>query len=175
MSFLAGAASGCGLGAIGSGSTLGVDWPDTAPYDSGRARSSAMRGIGLGLVASSGDSSHVDEGQEGESSRCAGAELKEGDQAMADSNVKDTVAYQLGQLNSRTESLQEGLRDLAMRVSEGFERQRQESERQRQESNDRLEKLSDRFDSRFLWMLGVVAIPLNLALLGFVAHLLGWV
>ena len=94
---------------------------------------------------------------------------------MADSNVKDTVAYQLGQLNSRTESLQEGLRDLAMRVSEGFERQRQESERQRQESNDRLEKLSDRFDSRFLWMLGVVAIPLNLALLGFVAHLLGWV
>ena len=98
---------------------------------------------------------------------------------MADSNIKDTVVYQLGELSGKVKSLQKGLKGLFKRVDDGFARQRQESEeavqRIDQKIDDRFEKLDDKIDSRFLWMFGVVAIPLNLALLGFLAHLLGWV
>lgn len=76
---------------------------------------------------------------------------------MADSKVKDTVAYQLGELRARTESLQEGVNDLSKRVDAGFERQRQETkdglEKQsqetgslRQETKEALQRIDDRFD-----------------------------
>ena len=76
---------------------------------------------------------------------------------MADSKVKDTVAYQLGELSSRTESLQEGVNDLSKRVDAGFERQRQEMkdglEKQsqetgslRHETSEALQRIDDRFD-----------------------------
>ena len=60
-------------------------------------------------------------------------------------------------------------------LNNNIQNQRRESGEAFQRIDDRFEKLNDKFDSRFLWMLGVVAIPLNLALLGFLAHVLGWI
>ena len=94
---------------------------------------------------------------------------------MADSNVKDSVGYQLGELNGKTEGLQEGLKELTKRVDNGFERQTQATNELKQEVKSDLDKHGQESDARFLWSFGVVAVPLNIALLGLLAHFLGWV
>lgn len=75
---------------------------------------------------------------------------------MADSDMNSTPAYRLGALETKVERLLIDVMDLTKKVENGFE------------------KVNDKIDSRFMWLIGVVAVPLNLAVLGLLAHLLGW-
>ena len=176
VSFIRGATFGCGIGAIGSGSTLGVDWIETAPYDWDPVSSGTMRVLpnaqsAAGPKAGSETSGPAAEGHEDESPSYGGSGRREGDEDMANSNIKDSVGYQLGELNGKTEGLQEGLKELTKRVDEltkrvdnGFERQTQATNELRQEVKSDREKQTQEFNDRFdrimgaLWKLGAAIV-----------------
>ena len=153
---------GCGLGALGSGCTLGIDWPEATPYDSESVGSGTMQAPAGGSApkpkaGSEGIGPVVGE-HEGASSGCGGVGEEEGDEAMADTSTKSVSEFDLGVLVSDVRHLQEDVTEIRGRLT-GVE--------------NRLTDMDDRQQSNFRWIVGVVAIPLNLAIMGMLAQLLG--
>ena len=77
---------------------------------------------------------------------------------MADTSTKSVSEFDLGVLVSDVRHLQEDVTGIKIRLT-GVE--------------NRLTSMDDRQQSNFRWLVGVVAIPLNLAILGMLARLLG--
>ena len=77
---------------------------------------------------------------------------------MAGTSTKSVSEFDLGVLVSDVRHLQEDVTEIKGRLI-GVE--------------NRLTDMDDRQQSNFRWMVGVVAIPLNLAIMGMLARLLG--
>ena len=117
---------GCGLGALGSGSTLGIDWSEVTPYDSESVGSGTMQAPAGGSApepkaGSEGVGPVVGE-HEGVSSGRGGAGEEEGDEAMADSDINKLPAYRLGALETKVDRLQDDVKALDGRVTDLSER-----------------------------------------------------
>ena len=153
VSFIRGAACGCFLGGIGSGSTIGADWLEAAPYDWNPVGSSAMRALPKAAgtrrpKAEPGGSTPASEGHEDESPVCRGANQREGEGSVKNSgDGQSSAESRLGALEARTEILQESVKDLTKKVEYGFERQRKEIkddlEKQRQETGNLRKEIKD--------------------------------
>ena len=125
ISLVEDAAPECGLGALGSGSTLGIDWLEVTPYDSEPAGSGAMLALGRGSEPRSkgtGGLGPTIAEHEGNSSGCGGAGQEEGDKAMADSDIDNLPTYRLGALETKVDRLQEDVKALDGRVANLSER-----------------------------------------------------
>ena len=124
---------GCGLGALGSGCTLGIDWPEATPYDSESVGSGTMQAPAGGSAsepkAGSERGGPVVGEHEGVSSGCGGAGEEEGDEAMADSDINKLPAYRLGALETKVDRMQEDVKALDGRVTALSERVNGLSER----------------------------------------------
>ena len=151
VSLIRGAACGCFLGGIGSGSTIGADWLESAPYNWDPVGSSAMRALPkaagtCGPRAESEASAPAFEGHEDESPGCGGANQREGS-VKNSGDGQGSAESRLGALEARTEILQESVKDLTKKVEDGFERQRQEIkddlEKQRQETGGLRQEIKD--------------------------------
>ena len=136
---------GCGLGALGSGSTLGIDWSEVTPYDSEAVGSGTM------LALAGGSAPGLEAGSEGgdpaveeHSPECGRTDEEEGDEAMADTSTKSVSEFDLGMLVSDVRHLQEDVTEIKGRLT-GVE--------------NRLTSMDDRQQSNFRWLVGVVAIP----------------
>ena len=166
VSFIRGAACGCFLGGIGSGSTIGADWLEAAPYDWDPVGSSAMRALPKAAgtrrpKAEPEASAPASEGHEDESPVCRGANQREGEGSVKNSgDGQSSAESRLGALEARTEILQESVTDLTKKVEDGFERQRkeikdglekrtQETGSLRKENKNDLEKQNKRIDDGF--------------------------
>ena len=77
---------------------------------------------------------------------------------MANTSTKSVSEFDLGVLVSDVRHLQEDVTEIKGRLI-GVE--------------NRLTDMDDRQQSNFRWMVGVVAIPLNLAIMGMLARFLG--
>ena len=152
---------GCGLGALGSGSTLGVDWSEVTPYDSGSVGSGTMlppagsSAPGPEAGSEGGDAAVEEHGSD--SPECGGTEEEEGDEAMATTSTKSVSEFDLGALVSDVRHLQEDMKEV----------------------KGRLASMDERQQSNFRWIIGLivvgVAAPLYLAIFGMLAGLLGLV
>ena len=167
---------GCGLGTLGSGSTLGVDWSEVTPYDSGSVGSGTMLPP-AGSSAPGPESGAEDVGpvageHEGDSAGRGGAGEEEGDEAMADTSTKSMSEFDLGVLVSDVRHLQEDVTEIKIRLT-GVENRLTGVENRLTGVENRLTSMDDRQQSNFRWLVGVVAIPLNLAIMGMLARLLG--
>ena len=132
ISLVEDAAPECGLGALGSGSTLGIDWLEVTPYDSEPAGSGAMLALGRGSKPRSkgtGGLGPTIAEHEGNSAGCGGAGQEEGDKAMADSDIDNLPTYRLGALETKVDRLQEDVKALDGRVANLSERVANLSER----------------------------------------------
>ena len=157
---------GCGLGALGSGSTLGIDWSEVTPYDSESVGSGTMQAPAGGSApepkaGSEGVGPVVGE-HEGVSSGCGGAGEEKGDETMADSDITKLPAYRLGVLETKVDRLKDDVKALDGRVTD---------------LSERVTDMDERQQSNFRWTTGLivvgVAVPLNLAIMGMLARLLG--
>ena len=81
---------------------------------------------------------------------------------MADSDINKLPAYRLGVLETKVDRLQDDVKALDGRVTD---------------LSERVTDMDDRQQSNFRWTTGLivvgVAVPLNLAILGMLAQLLG--
>ena len=77
---------------------------------------------------------------------------------MADSDINKLPAYRLGVLETKVDRLQDDVKALDGRVTD---------------LSEHVTDMDDRQQSNFRWLVGVVAIPLNLAIMGMLARLLG--
>ena len=150
-----GAVCGYGIGAIGSGSTVGAGWLDAAPYEWEPIGSSAMRALpnAAGACepeAGSEGAGPASQGNEDESSGCGGAGRKEGEESMKDSgDGQGSVEYRLGTLGAKAEGAQEGLKDLSKRVDDGFGRLDQRIDDLSKRVDDGFERQNQRVDDGF--------------------------
>ena len=111
---------GCGLGALGSGSTVGVDWSEVTPYDSESFGSGTMHApagsSSPGPEAGSEDVGPVAGEHQGDSAGRGEVGEEEGDEAMADSDISKLPAYRLGVLETKVDRLQDDVKALDGRV-----------------------------------------------------------
>ena len=153
--FDGGAACGCGIGAIGSGPTLGADRPDAAPYDRESSEPNAMPVLPNAAGACEPEAGlegfgPVSQGHDDESSGCVGAGRREGEESMKDSGDRQgSVEYRHGTLGTEAEGLLEELKALSRRVDDGFKRQRQETENLSREARRDLKEQNRKIDDGF--------------------------
>ena len=153
ISLVEDAAPECGLGALGSGSTVGIDWSEVTPYDSEPAGSGAMLALGRGSESrpkGTGGLGPTIAKHEGNSAGCGGAGREEGDKAMADSDIDNLPTYRLGALETKVDRLQEDVKTLDGRVTNLSERIANLSERVTEgftALSERLSALSERLSA----------------------------
>ena len=155
ISLVEDAAPECGLGALGSGSTVGIDWLEVTPYDSEPVGSGAMLALGRGSEPRSkgtGGLGPTIAEHKGNSAGRGGAGQEEGDKAMADSDIDNLPTYRLGALETKVDRLQEDVKTLDGRVTNLSERIANLSERVTEgftALSERLSALSERLSALY--------------------------
>ena len=141
---------GCGLGALGSGSTLGIDWSEATPYDSESVGSGTMQAPAGGSAPEPKAGSEGVGPVVGEHEACppgAGELAKRKEtEAMADSDINKLPTYRLGVLETKVDRMQDDVKALDGRVTDLSERVTDLSERVTGLS-ERLTALYERFTS----------------------------